>query len=248
MRNSRDAIACSRDKVCAAGPGRAGRSLFNLASRFGSCVCVLRALAEVTVVTAAATVAARFCAGAETAWFAVPAVLLIAAAVPMAARREGFSIKPFDLGRAKYGLAMMLRCCSVVFPAAFVGLLLLRSCGLALPLQPVPGQGRSLVAWMLYQFLYVAVAEEVFFRGYVLATFLKLQGKADSAKWLGIFISAIYFAAAHIALHGRMMSGMVLLPGMVLGWLYARSRSLSAVIVFHGLANCFYLASAAILA
>ncbi|NIO62963.1 MAG: hypothetical protein GTO35_10480, partial [Gammaproteobacteria bacterium] len=59
---------------------------------------------------------------------------------------------------------VVCRTCVVVFPALFAGLWLLKSFGLGLPLQPVHPKEQGWISWLFYQFMYVAVAEEVFFR------------------------------------------------------------------------------------
>lgn len=110
------------------------------------------------------------------------------------------------------------------------------------PVVPV----ESWPAWILYQFLYVAVAEELFFRGYVLGTLgILLQ------RWFGrhgrlvpaaaIAGSAAVFALAHVLVLRDPLSVVTFFPGLIFGWLFWRTRSLFAPILFHGLANTAYL-------
>jgi membrane protease YdiL (CAAX protease family) len=70
--------------------------------------------------------------------------------------------------------------------------------------------------------MYVAVAEEVFFRGYVQGNILKMinPGKDDrhlSWKWLSIILTAAFFAVSHIIVQGRIILLLTFLPGLVLG-------------------------------
>ena len=98
--------------------------------------------------------------------------------------------------------------------------------------------------------MYVAVAEEVFFRGYVQNNILKLtnpgkDGQSRLWNWLSIVLSAACFAVAHIIVFGQIILVLTFLPGLVLGWLFIRTKSLIAPILFHGLANTCYCLMAA---
>jgi membrane protease YdiL (CAAX protease family) len=100
--------------------------------------------------------------------------------------------------------------------------------------------------------MYVAVAEEVFFRGYVQNNILRMTTNTAAARlgrcrWISIVLSAACFAAAHIIIQGQVISIVTFLPGLVIGWLFVRTRSLPAPILFHGLANAGYLAMAEVL-
>ena len=119
--------------------------------------------------------------------------------------------------------------------------------GLAFPLKPVLPKDQSLILWMLYQLLYVAVAEEVFFRAYLHNNLLELLTSTSSdshseKKWISIFLAAAAFAIAHIVISGQIIAALTFVPGIVLGWLFIRTKSLLAPILFHGLANICYLA------
>jgi len=101
--------------------------------------------------------------------------------------------------------------------------------------------------------MYIALAEEVFFRGYVQSNILRLtrpiMGRWPRRwQWMSISLSAVCFAVAHIIIQGHIGSALTFLPGLVLGWLFIRTRSLWAPILFHGLANAFYLAMSVVFA
>jgi membrane protease YdiL (CAAX protease family) len=181
----------------------------------------------------------------NVAWIAVPAVLVIAALAPIIIRADDFAKIGIKSEQVKFSLIMVTRVCVVAFPALLLGLLILKSLGLALPLQPSPSHGQGWIYWLIYQFMYVAVAEEVFFRGYVQGNILRFINTLKFGRYriksiVCIVLSATCFAAAHVIVHGQMVSAVTFLPGLILGWLFIRTGSLLAPILFHGLANTFY--------
>jgi len=213
-------------------------------------------LVETSIVTLAAiwtirVFEASFISGA--AWFVAPAILVAAALIPTVIRRSKFVKIGFDIKQVRVTLPVVCGTCVVVFPAMFCGLWLLKSCGLELPLRAMLPQNQQWLRWLFYQFLYVAVAEEVFFRGYVQSNILSLINTAKGQQyrlqqWASISISAAVFAGAHIIIQGQIISILTFLPGLILGWLFVRTRSLLAPLLFHGLANTCYFVMVAVLA
>jgi membrane protease YdiL (CAAX protease family) len=183
-------------------------------------------------------------------WFITPGILVAASLIPTAFRGSRLPDIGFGNGQIKFALGVFGRVCLVILPSVFVGLWLLRICSFELPLRPVLPQNHKWACWVFYQFMYVAVAEEVFFRGYVQNNILKLAGGVGRGRclpktswrmgWMSIVLSAACFAIAHIIVQGRITSALTFLPGLVLGWLFVRTRSLLAPILFHGLANTCY--------
>jgi len=114
-----------------------------------------------------------------------------------------------------------------------------KSRGLESPLLPVLPENQHWLCWVCYQFLYVAVAEEVFFRGYLLSNILRLTSaikcRLRLRNWVSIVLSAACFAAAHIIIQGQIIAVLTFLPGLVLAYLFVRTKSLLAPILFHGL-------------
>jgi membrane protease YdiL (CAAX protease family) len=187
------------------------------------------------------------------AWFLAPGVLVGAALIPTIARKGDFA--QMDLTTRHIGPSLFVLCatCAVVFPVMFLCMWMLKSWGWGLPLRPAPLQGQSWLAWLLYQFMYVAVAEEVFFRGYVQTNILKLTYALKRRAWklrgpTTILLSAACFAVAHVVVQGQVVSAVTFLPGLLLAWLFIRTKSLVAPILFHGLANTAYCMMAAALA
>ncbi len=211
-------------------------------------------LTEVVLVTIAAIWAIRvldsgFLSG--DAWFVAPGILVAAAIIPTAIKRRKFDDIGFNVEQIRNSLVLLGWTCLIVFPTMLSGCWLLKSYGLDLPLRPILPEGQNWICWLIYQFMYVAVAEEVFFRGYVQGNILKListvkLGHDRLQQWLSITLSAACFAAAHIIVQGQIISALTFLPGLILGWLFIRTRSLLAPILFHGLANiCYFLLFAA---
>jgi membrane protease YdiL (CAAX protease family) len=205
-------------------------------------------MAETAIMTTATVAIVRFLvagSNSNVAWIAVPAVLIIAALAPTIFRADEFAKIGINSEQVKFSLIMVTRVCVVIFPVLLLGLLMLRSLGLTLPLQTSPSHGKGWIYWLIYQFMYVAVAEEVFFRGYVQGNILRLIGTLNFGRYrikslACIVLSATCFAAAHVIVQGQMISAVTFLPGLILGWLFIRTGSLLAPILFHGLANTFY--------
>ena len=186
------------------------------------------------------------------AWYAAPGILIAAALIPTVIKRCEFARIGLNIKQMGHSLVLLGWTCIVVFPALFCGLWLLKYWGLELPLQPVPPQRQTWASWLFYQFMYIAVAEEVFFRGYVQSNILRLTNIVKGTQcrlrqWISIGVSAAVFAVAHIIVQGQIISALTFLPGLFLGWLFIRTRSLLAPILFHGLANTCYCVMAAAL-
>lgn len=212
-------------------------------------------LAETVLVTGAVVLAIKTLSEgfiSKTAWFVTPVILVVAAYAPAVIRKDEFARIGFNVKQIKLSLVEVGRTCVVIFPAFFCSLWLLKLLKLDFPLRPVLPQGQDWVRWLIYQFMYVAVAEEVFFRGYLQGNILRLTGPVAGGRgrlqqWLCVVLSAACFAVAHIVVQGRIISALTFLPGIILGWLFMRTRSLLAPILFHALANSCYFVMAALL-
>ncbi|NIP53350.1 MAG: CPBP family intramembrane metalloprotease [Phycisphaerae bacterium] len=183
-------------------------------------------------------------------WFLMPAILIAAVLVPTAITKREFAGIGFDRKQIGHSLALLGWACLTTFPLVVCGLWLMRYWGLELPLRSVMPPAHGWFSWLLYQFMYIAVAEEIFFRGYVQNNILKTASEITKEQrghlqWISIIISAACFAAAHVVIQGEIISVLTFLPGLVLGWLFVQTRSLLTPILFHGLANVFYLFVAA---
>jgi membrane protease YdiL (CAAX protease family) len=190
---------------------------------------------------------------ASVQWIAIPAVLVTAALVPAWIQKRDFPRIGFDLDHTGLVAGTVGWVCVCVFPAIFFGLWVLTLLNLPLPLRPIVPERQGWLTWLLYQFFYVAVAEEIFFRGYVQAN--AMRWLRQSGRWRGIspqciaiVLSAGCFTLAHVVVQGRITTVLTFLPGLVLAWLFVRTGSLLAPILFHGLANVSYALMAMTLA
>jgi membrane protease YdiL (CAAX protease family) len=179
-------------------------------------------------------------------WLLAPLILVIAALLPTRIRHRRFAEFGLSSGQMKTALVVASGTCIAVFPAAFFGLWVLRSYGIGLPKPSALPREQGWFGVVFYQFLYVALAEEVFFRGYLQSNILSLAeslraGRLWLEQWISIVLSAGYFAIAHIIVQGRLTAALTFLPGLVLGWLFIRTKSLLAPILFHGTANISYI-------
>ncbi|MFC1739227.1 lysostaphin resistance A-like protein [Planctomycetota bacterium] len=207
-------------------------------------------LVETVLITIAAVLAIKVF---SASWFMTPCILVSAALIPTVIRKSRLSEIGLAFRQTKHSLVLLGWTCLVVFPAMFCGLWLLKSYGLNLPLRPILPRNQEWVSWILYQFMYVAVAEEVFFRGFLQGNILRLINTVMARRrtlqcWVSIVISAACFAAAHMIVQGQIISVLTFLPGLVLGWLFIRTKSLLAPILFHGLANISYYVMAGVFA
>jgi membrane protease YdiL (CAAX protease family) len=181
----------------------------------------------------------------DLGWFIVPSILVAGALVPAWLRCREFPRLGLDQRHFLPALEVLCHICIYVFAALLVGLWFLTQAGLSIPLEPVIPEQHDWLTWVVYQFMYVAVAEEVFFRGYVQGNLMRLMGRHPWSggrveECLAVFVSAAVFAMAHFVVQGQAVSLLTFLPGLILAWLFLRTRTLLAPILFHGLANVTY--------
>lgn len=80
--------------------------------------------------------------------------------------------------------------------------------------------------------LFVPVAEELVFRGGVLRKLLEISGQRK--HWIAILVSAAIFGLLHFNL-AQGVHGFII--GLILGWMYYRTRSVIPGIAFHWVNN-----------
>ncbi|MHC4572961.1 MAG: lysostaphin resistance A-like protein [Planctomycetota bacterium] len=212
-------------------------------------------LVETVAVTVSVVLAIRalhWSSVSSVTWFLVPAILAAAALIPTAIRQSKLPRLGLKGEQAMRSLWAVCWASIVVLPSLTGVLWLLKWRGLKLPMGDVFIQDGQWVRWLLYQFMYVAVGEEVFFRGYVNGNILRaaraaLQGRGRAQRWVSIVVSAGIFAVAHLTVQGRVTAALTFLPGLVLCWLFVHTESLLAPILFHGLANTYFCVMTALL-
>lgn len=191
---------------------------------------------------------------ANIQWIAIPGLLVTAALVPAWIQKREFPrLGLSGTGVPSRSTVAVGRVCLLVFPAVFLGLWLWTRFHFPVPLRPIVPERQGWFAWLLYQFFYVAVAEEIFFRGYIQANalcWLRRTGGLPGITPQGaaILLSAGCFALAHVIVQGQAAASLTFLPGLALAWLFLRTGSLLAPILFHGFANVSYAVMALALA
>jgi len=110
------------------------------------------------------------------------------------------------------------------------------------PILPIALQERDTVALLIF-FVTAAIAaplfEEILFRGFLLPSLTRYM-----PIWGAIVLSSVIFAVAHLSLSEVLP---LTILGMVLGFVYTRSRNLLASMLLHGLWNSGTLVSLIIL-
>ena len=118
------------------------------------------------------------------------------------------------------------------------------SIGLILPAFVV-GFDRILVIEFVEQIVQIGMAEEVFFRGYLLHRLVEWLGDRK-----GLTISALTFGFAHIVsrvsqhgleypLHDAMLGFQTFLGGLLFGYIYLRAKSIYPVSILHVSVNLY---------
>ncbi|MBO4660965.1 MAG: CPBP family intramembrane metalloprotease [Prevotella sp.] len=80
--------------------------------------------------------------------------------------------------------------------------------------------------------IFVPVAEELVFRGAILRTLLNFFNK--DIHWVAIVLSAIIFGTVHMNMAQGIHAGLI---GLLIGWMYYRTRSVIPGIVLHWVNN-----------
>jgi uncharacterized protein len=124
--------------------------------------------------------------------------------------------------------------------------------GLVRQLAPICSSWRGFHAWhlrlpddflalALSQILVVAVPEEIFFRGYLLARFESRwpsQGRflGASVGW-PLLLTSVLFALGHFMVDLQPARLAVFFPALAFGWMRSRSGSIAPGALFHALCN-----------
>jgi membrane protease YdiL (CAAX protease family) len=181
-------------------------------------------------------------------WYLTPSILLAAALIPTLIKKQKPLKTLLPLNNAWLSISLLSVTCIIVLPLLFIALLLLRHWPIIEPAFPMPPASGQLANWIIFQFLYIAVFEEIFFRGYLQSNILKALGpqltvtsdapaKPDLNHWIAIIISSVAFTTAHMIIHSNPMAILIFLPSVIFGWLFAKTNSLIAPILFHGISN-----------
>ena len=85
--------------------------------------------------------------------------------------------------------------------------------------------------------VFVGIGEEVLFRGLVQRDMTSLFG----GKW-GLLVASLMFGVMHLTWRSIPELVFTFLAGMIFGYLYHRSRNLTAPIIAHGVGNTILVA------
>jgi hypothetical protein len=167
-------------------------------------------------------------------------------------RAAGIKLRPIAPGLRVLGLALL-----VTWPAFILGFFvyygaLCPSFSVLQVIAPICSHWRGLAGMHLHlpegfvvlglsQILVVAVPEEVFFRGYLLARFedrfpsrRRLWGAA--VGW-PLVITSLLFAMGHFLVDFQPARLAVFFPALAFGWMRSRSGSVAPGAIFHALCN-----------
>lgn len=172
----------------------------------------------------------------------LPWLLLAGGVLPMVIGRASLGAGLFNVKNSVRGLKQALVCGLILFPLMAGAVWLAGRWGWRVPLLSAD-RPEAWGPWLIWLWLGVVIPEEVFFRGYVLGRLLSAADRTPGRIYplFSVVISSALFAVGHAALLGEGRALLVFLPGMVLGWLFIRTRTLAGPVIFHGLANMFYV-------
>jgi membrane protease YdiL (CAAX protease family) len=116
--------------------------------------------------------------------------------------------------------------------------------GLALP-AAIVGVDRSLMFEFAEQIVYIGLAEEVFFRGYIMFRLCQWLGDVK-----GLLLNGLIFGLTHIVsrvsqhgldypLHDALLGLQTFLGGLLLGYIYLKARSVIPGTIMHVAMNAY---------
>ena len=209
----------------------------------GSRVRLLLTICTVTAAVIGLLAVLRGAGGARL-WFVGPSVLVLGALVPTLAGGGSPGELGLRIGRTRQS--------GRLFAVSGIVLLALGLAGIAL-LRCMPGESalrasvpkEKWIWWAMFQFAYVALPEELFFRGFFLSQVIRLLGTARNAdspaiKVIAAALSAGVFALSHVIVLRNFVSVLTFFPGLIFAWLFVRSKSVIGPVLFHGAANVGY--------
>jgi membrane protease YdiL (CAAX protease family) len=157
-------------------------------------------------------------------WINLPLISLAVRREPL---RDWGLVRPAPARAARHIAAFIL----VVVPGSLLALRLSGAIDFAWQLDAA-AISRSLV----HQLVWVALPEEIFFRGYL---WQRLQQEADPAptRTRLILANATLFAITHYLIHPGGWALATWLPGLYFAWLRCRTGTVTLPILCHALAN-----------
>lgn len=115
-----------------------------------------------------------------------------------------------------------------------------------------PVMAERLVLLTINTFLFAALPEEFFFRGYLQSELNTIFGKKFnflSAEFgPGLWITAVIFTLSHIFVQMNWSKADLIFLSLLLGWLREKSGNIFTAVGFHTLANVTYVCSQELIA
>lgn len=180
----------------------------------------------------------------QQAGIVIPWVLTLGALLPTLARGRGLNELGIQLGRVRQDLVLLGAGAVSVFVVGVIARGMLDRLLDEPPLTAAVQENRWVV-WVLFQIAYVALPEELFFRGYFLGGSARLLGwdgtaGRSSAEYGGMVLSAGLFAIFHALSFGSPISLLTFFPGLLFAWVYVRMQTIVAPVLLHTAANMGY--------
>ncbi len=97
----------------------------------------------------------------------------------------------------------------------------------------------NIIKIIIFQLFYIAIPEEIFFRGILLGNIKKENRNPISKENL---FTSILFSIAHILIYKNPIMLKVIFPSLIFGFLFEKTNSLCAPIVTHLIYNIIYSA------
>jgi membrane protease YdiL (CAAX protease family) len=166
----------------------------------------------------------------------IAAVWIIVPGISMVFQRRKLKAYGISLPGWKQSLIIMLISGLVLLSAYLIGYYIF---------SPVMPEGLALLT--INTFLFVALPEEFFFRGYLQSELNTIFGKKFnflSAEFgPALYITAVIFTLSHIFVQMNWSKAGLIFLSLVLGWIREKSGNIFAAAGFHTLANVTYVCS-----
>ncbi len=185
-------------------------------------------------------VAATRCLSEPWASLAIPWILVAGALLPTFACGRGLDEMGVRRGRLRQDGVLL---CGIVLGTLGVGVVARVIVGSvwgesAVVIRIREGQWLS---WLFFQAVYVALPEELFFRGYLVSAGVRLWGR-NGARGSGteygvMMLSAGLFAVCHVLSLGTSIFLLTFFPGLLFAWGYVRMQTIVAPVLLHIAAN-----------
>ncbi len=181
----------------------------------------------------------RWGVSAGMGWWLIPFIWMVAACLPGLWTNDYWLTRKGLVGHFGGSLREVIRLSLLVFPLFILGYLFYF--GDEVSVGKVTGIQAGWGQMAAYQIFYVGLSEELFFRGYLQQRLDERFGRPYTlfgAKFgSGLIGANLLFAVAHAVPGGSLKNLDVFIPGLLFGWLQARTNATLAPALFHGLSN-----------